>query len=160
VKHRQRLFEHRIRFVLQLRRLEHHVEEVALVTQIVIRIRILHPDAMSKSERSNRRHFRDETIDLFTAELDVEDVFRVRIKSRERAESRFKHAHRMSVVVKSVDDLLDALVDEGVIGNVFGPTLELSRRRQLTIQKEVSDFEISALLCKLLDRITAILENS
>src|SRR6185369_8589117 len=141
-------------------RLEHHVEEIAFVTQIVIGIRVLHADAMSKSESRNRRHLRDQTIDLFTTKLDVEDVFRVRIKSRERAESRFKHAHRMGVIVKTIDDFLDVFVDECVVSDVFGPAFELSSRRQLTIKEQISDFEIRALLSQLLDRITAILQDS
>src|ERR1044071_2739817 len=66
----------------------------------------------------------------------------------------------MSVVVKPVDDLFDVLVDERVIGDVFGPAFELSRRWELAIQQQVSDFEISALLRQLVYRITAILEYS
>ena len=38
VKHCQRSFEHRVRLILQLGRLEHHVEEVAFVTQVVVGI--------------------------------------------------------------------------------------------------------------------------
>ena len=80
---------------------------------------------MTKSEGRNRRHFRNQAIDLFPTTLDVEDIFCVGIKSRERAERRFKHAHRMRVVVKAVDHLLDVFVDEGVIGDVPGPLFEL-----------------------------------
>src|SRR5690349_21704587 len=115
---------------------------------------------MSKSERRNRRHFRDQPVDLFTTKLDVEDLFCIRIESRERTERRFKHAHRMSVVVETIDYLLDALIDEGVIGDVFGPALELCSCREFTIEQQIRDFEVSALLRKLLDRISAILENA
>ena len=66
----------------------------------------------------DRRDLRDQPVDLFLPALHVEDVLRVRIKSRKRAERRFKHSHRMGVVVKTVDDLLDAFVDEGVVGDV------------------------------------------
>src|SRR5262245_23083885 len=115
---------------------------------------------MAKSESSNRRHLRDQAINLFAAKLDIEDVFRVRIKSRERSESRFKHPHRMGVVVKTVDDFLDILVDERVVSDVRGPSLELGGGRQLAVEQQISDFEISALFCKLLDRIAAIFQDS
>src|ERR1041385_2497162 len=97
---------------------------------------------MTKRERRNRRHFRDQSIDLFTTKLDVEDLFRFRIESRERAERRFKHAHRMGIVVETVDDLLDVFVDEGVIRDVPGPTLKLSRGGQFTIEQQIRDFKI------------------
>ncbi len=128
IEHRQRAFKHRVWLILQLRRLEHHVEEVAFVTQIVIGIRILHPDAMTKSKRRNRRHFGDQPMDLFPPAFLVKDIFGVRIESRKRAERRLKHAHRMRVVVKAVDYLLDVLIDERVIGDVPGPLAQAAAR--------------------------------
>src|ERR1043166_4857072 len=159
VKHSQRSFKHRVRLVLQFGGLEHHVEEVAFVTQIVIGVRILHTDPVTKRERRNRRNFRDQSIDLFPATLDIENLFRVRIKSRQRAESGFEHAHRVRVVVKTVDHLLDTFVDESVVGDVSGPFGKLCGCRELAVKQQVSDFEIRALLSELIDGIAAVFED-
>ena len=64
-EHVQRALEHRIRLVLQLRRLEHHVQEIAFIAQVVVRIGILHPDPVPICEGRNRRHLGDQPVDLF-----------------------------------------------------------------------------------------------
>ena len=49
--------------------------------------------------------------------------FRVRIKSGKRGDRGNQHAHRMGIVVKSVEKFLDALVDKRVMRYVIGPIL-------------------------------------
>src|SRR6185369_4858904 len=93
IENRQRTFKHRIWFVLQLRRLEHHVEEISFVTQIVIRIRILHTNTVAKRESSNGGYLGNQTIDLLPTTLFIKNIFSVRIESRQSAERRFKHSH-------------------------------------------------------------------
>src|SRR5687767_1749829 len=66
----------------------------------------------------------------------------------------------MRVVVEPVDHLRDVFIDERVIGDVVGPLLQLRLVWELTVEQEIRYFEISALLCELIDRITAILEDS
>src|SRR6476659_5861903 len=132
VEYRQCAFKNRIWLILQLGCLEHHVEEVAFVAQIIIWIRILHPNAVPKCECCNRRHLRYQTMDLFPPALFVEDVFCIRIESRKRTKRRFEHAHRMCVVVKPIDYFLNTLVDERMVGNILGPLTKLWLSRQLT----------------------------
>ena len=63
-RHVERVLEHTIRFVLQLGHLEHHVEEVAGVAQIVVGIVVRHPDAVPIRERGKRRHLGYQPVDL------------------------------------------------------------------------------------------------
>src|SRR5207245_3212949 len=46
--------------------------------------------------------------------LRIENVLGVRVKGRKRGNRRDHHPHGVRVVVKTVQKLLDALVDEGV----------------------------------------------
>src|SRR5215207_6036139 len=62
--------------------------------------------------------------------------------------------------MKTVHYLLDVFIDEGVKGDVFGPLLELRGCWQFTVQQQVRYFEIGALLCKLIDWISAVLQDS
>jgi hypothetical protein len=47
----------------------------------------------------------------------------------------------VGVVVEPVDELLDVLVDERVVGDLVRPRPELLRRRQLAVQQQVGDLE-------------------
>ena len=82
----ERAFEYRIRFIFQLGRLEHHVQKVALVREIIVGIGIRQTDAVAIGERGNGRHFGDQTINLFLSALDIENLFRVWIKRRKRGD--------------------------------------------------------------------------
>src|SRR6266498_5632473 len=66
----------------------------------------------------------------------------------------------MCIVMKAVDHLLDTLVDEGVIGDVVSPGLQFCFCRQFAVEKEICNFEIGALLSKLVNRIAAIFEDT
>src|SRR6187431_1567029 len=66
----------------------------------------------------------------------------------------------MRVVVKTVDYFLDTLVDERVVGDVFGPLAQLWLGWQLAIKQKISNFEVRALLGQLFNGVSAVLENS
>ena len=119
----ERVFENSIGFVLHLGHLEHHVEKVAGITQIVVGIIVRHPDAVPISEPRERRHLGDKPVDLVSPRFGVEDIFCVFVKSRKSANRSDQHSHRMSVVVKAIDELFDLLVDERVMGYVPRPVL-------------------------------------
>ena len=58
-QHSQGAFEHWIRLILQLRRLEHHVEKVAFVAKVVVRIGVLHANAVTKGKSRDCGHLGD-----------------------------------------------------------------------------------------------------
>src|SRR6202050_1281134 len=62
--------------------------------------------------------------------------------------------------MKAIEEFLDALVNEGVVSDVIRPILQLRLGGQLTMQNQVSRFDVGALLRQFLNRITAILKNS
>ena len=67
----------------------------------------------------------------------------------------------MSVVIEAFEEpLAHVLVYERVEGDLLDPLLGLLGSRQLAMEQEIRDLEIGRLLCQLLDRIAAVLEDS
>src|SRR5258705_2940037 len=138
IKHSQSALEHRIRLILQLGSLEHHVEEVPLVSQIIVRIGILHPYAMTKSKGGYSGHFSNQPINLFPATFDIEDLFRVWIKRRERSQRGFKHTHWLCVVMQTIDYFFYIFIYESVIGDVLCPLFQLRLGGKFALEQEIS----------------------
>src|SRR3712207_7010170 len=65
----------------------------------------------------------------------VVDQLRVRVEGREAADGAEEHAHRVGVVAVALHELLDVLVDEGVVGDLVDRseehTSELQSRQYL-----------------------------
>src|SRR5205814_1086562 len=61
---------------------------------------------------------------------------------------------------KGVDQLLDVLVQEGVMGDRVHPLAVLVRIGQLAMDQEVGDVEETTALGQLLDRIAAVAEDA
>ena len=97
----QGAFENIVRLILLLRRLEHHVQEVAAIREIVVRVRIGQPYTVAIGESGDGRNFGDETVNLFLAAIGIENIFGFRVEGRERADSALEHSHRVRVVVKA-----------------------------------------------------------
>ena len=51
-------------------------------------------------------------------------------------------------------------MDDGVVGDVVGPLVQLRLGREFAVEDQVGDFEIRALLRQFLDRIAAIAQDS
>src|SRR5215467_1985876 len=66
----------------------------------------------------------------------------------------------MRVIVKPVYELLDVLMDEGMMGYVPLPVLQFSSGGQLAVEKEVGHLQVVAALCQLLDRVAAISQDA
>ena len=66
----------------------------------------------------------------------------------------------MRVVAKALDDPLDVLVDDGVVGNVVLERVVLTLRGKLAVEKQVSDLEVVRLFGKLFDRIATVPQDS
>jgi len=115
---------------------------------------------MPVSKCGNRRHFRNQPVNLFPTRFFIEDVLGVGIERRKCAQRRDQNSHRMRVVMKAIHHLLNALVDEGVMGDVPGPVFQLSFSWQLAVQEQVSDLEIGTLLGQFFNRKSAVLENA
>ena len=153
-------FQRWIRPILRLGSAKEHVQEIARIAELVVRIDERHSQSVPIGERGNRRNFSDQTIGLLLARLDAEDVFRVVIKSGKRGDRRNHHAHGMGVVVKAVEEFLDAFVNESVVRDVVGPIIQLRRRRQFAMQEQKRRFQIGAFFRQVFDGIAAITEDA
>ncbi len=65
----------------------------------------------------------------------------------------------MGVVAEALEELLEVLVNEGVMGDVVGPTVKLRPGRQLAEDEQVGDLEEGRALAELLDRVAAVFED-
>ena len=124
-----------IRPVLGFGSPEQHVQEISRVAEIVVGVDIRHAQRVTVGKSSNRRHLANQAVGLLLARLGTEDVFRVVIERGERGDGGNSHAHGMGVVVKAIEKFLDALMDEGVMGDVVGPIFQLRSRRQFAVQQ-------------------------
>ena len=87
-KNIQRALERRVRLVLQFGGAEQHVQEIAAVAQIVVRIHKRHAQAVPVGKRRERGHLADQAVGLLLARFGIEDVFRVGIKGGKRGDGR------------------------------------------------------------------------
>ena len=159
-EHVERTLQRRVDVVLQLRHPEQHVQEVAREAQIVVRIDVGAADAVPERIRGNRRHFRNQAVNLLLARLLVEDRLGVRIERGKRRNRADQHAHRVRVVLETLHQLLDVLVHHRVEGDLLDPLLQLRVGRQLAEQDRVGGLEVVRMLGQLLDRIAAVFEDA
>jgi hypothetical protein len=146
--------------VLDLGHLEHHREEVAGVREVVVRIDVGQAEVVAVGERRERRHLGDQPHARHVALELVVDLLRVGVEGGERADGGEEHPHRVGVVAEALDELLDVLVDVGVVGDLEDPLVELVLRGQLAVAEQVGDLEVGGLLAQLPDRIAAVLEHA
>jgi hypothetical protein len=66
----------------------------------------------------------------------------------------------VGVVVEALHELLEVLVDPGVVGDVVDPAVHLGERRQLAVEHQVGDLEVVGALRQLLDGIPAIAQDA
>src|SRR3972149_5112229 len=81
----------------------------------------------------------------------------------ERGESRhgaYEHAHGVGIVLQALHELLDVLVDVGVVGDVVGPLVELVAGGQLTEENEIRRLQEVGVLGQLLDGVAAVFEDT
>src|SRR5208283_5766400 len=92
--------------------------------------------------------------------LGVVDVLSLRINSRKRRQGAHQDPHRMRVIAESVDEELGGLVQHGVVSDLVRPLLVLLERWQLTIQQQISDLQIRAMLRERLDIIASVTKDA
>ena len=66
----------------------------------------------------------------------------------------------MRIVLEALHELLNVLVDVGVVGDVVCPLLHLRLGGQLSVGDQVRRFQESAPFRQLLDRVAAVFENA
>ena len=156
--HRAR--EHRVRLPLLARRAEHHVEEVLDVGERVLRVHERLADVVLVGHRRDRRQLRDQAERGDLAAARIVDVDRVVIERGERADDAAQHGHRMRIAAETGVEARELLVHHRVVHDDLHELVELRLVRQLAVQDEVGDFEESARLRELLDRVAPIEQDA
>ena len=114
---------------------------------------------MAVGRRGDGGHFPDQTIGLQQARFRIHDVERIGIERRQRRHRADEDAHRVGVVTEAFDELLDVLMDHGVMGDVPGPALHLRGGGQFAIDDQIGGFQIVNLFGNLLDRISPVAQD-
>src|SRR5437763_16775460 len=83
-KNVQSAFEGGIGAITRFGGAEKHIQKIAGIAQLVIRIHEWHTERVAISESGNGRHFANQAISLFLAGFFAEDIFGVMIESGER----------------------------------------------------------------------------
>ena len=104
-------------------------------------------------------HLPDQPEHLELAQLCVFDVPGFRVEGGERGDCADQHPHRVGVIVKTVHELLDVFMDDGVEGDIVQPLIQLGPGRQFPVENQVGGLQIAALLRQLFDRIAPITQD-
>ena len=149
-----------IRFVVGIRDIPHHPQEVAGVAEVVHRVLVRQTDPILVGERRHRGHLRDEALALDPAVVLVVDVFGLGVKGAERRNGGHQRAHRMRVVPETLHELGDVLVHVGVHRDFVHPEVGLLLVGKLAVEKQIADLEEARLLGELLDGVAAVAQDA
>jgi hypothetical protein len=97
---------------------EGHVQEIVGIGQIIARIDERLAYRVLVSHCGNGRHLGDELMGRQSALLRIVDVRAVVVEGAECADHADHHRHGMSVAPESAVEVLQLLVQHGVVGNV------------------------------------------
>jgi hypothetical protein len=65
----------------------------------------------------------------------------------------------MGIMVEAIDELLDILVHERVVGDLVSPRCRLILARKLAVQEQIGDVQEGCLPGQFLDRVTAVAQD-
>src|SRR5215210_1753608 len=159
-EHVQGLLYPGVGLVAGLGHLEEHREEVPRVGEFVVRVDVGEPEAVAVGEGGKGGHLRDQT---HRRDVTLEFVVHVpgfRVEGRERAYRREQHARRVRVVTETVHEVLDVLVDVGVVGDLVDPVVELLLVGQVSVEEQVGDLQKAGVLGELFDGDAPVLKDA
>ena len=148
------------RFVVLARGGEHHVQEVGAVPQVIARVHDGLADGVLVSRRRDGRDLGDQPVRRDLPVVGVIDVEGVVVEGGLGADHPHQHGHGVGVIVESVQELAQVLVEHGV---VHDDALEPAQRRplgQFTVEQQVGDLQEARLGGQLLDGIAAVQQHA
>ena len=162
-EHAERLDNHRINLVRMHRRVEHHVQEVGAIAQIVPRVDKGLADRLLVGEGRDRAQFREQAcrrdVDRLLA-LIAPVLREFGVEGRERDHHGRENRHRVGAVGKAVEEVAHVLVEHRVTVQQQRPFLALLRIRHLAVDQQVGHLDKARLGGQFLDRITAVAQNA
>ena len=139
---------------------KHHVQEVFRKAQIVARIHEGLTLGILVRPCRDRRHLRDQPVRRHHALVRVRDVGAVVIEGGQRADHTAHDGHRMRVAPESPVEVVQLLVQHGVVGDVGHELALLPARRQFAVEQQVADLEEIAFLGQFPDGVSAVQQDA
>jgi hypothetical protein len=150
----------RVHLIVLRRHREAHAQEVLRIALVVARIHERLTDRIFERARRDRGHLGDHPVRGDFALHRVMDVGAVVVEGRQRAHRAHHDRHRVGVAAEAREELVELLVQHGVVGDVALELLVFGRRRQLAVQQQVADLEEARLLGQLADRVAAVQQRA
>ncbi len=142
------------------RGVEHHVQEVFRVAQVVARVHQRLTDRVLVNHRGDGWHLGDQAHRGNLAVVRVVDVQRIVVEGRKRADNATHDGHGVGVTTETIEEGLQLLVNHGVVLHGADELCLLFGGRQFPVQQEIAGFQIVGFLCQLLDRIAAMQQDA
>ncbi|NRP51517.1 hypothetical protein XMM354_003316 [Aliiroseovarius sp. xm-m-354] len=137
-----------------------HAQEVRRIVQIIARIDEGLADGVFIGHRRNGRHFGDQADRSDLALVFVIDVGAVVIEGRHRTDHAYHDSHRMRITTETAEEVHHLFVQHGVVGHQALEFFQRFGAGQLTVEQQITYFEVMRLRRKLLNRIAPVQQNA
>ncbi|MNO92656.1 hypothetical protein D3C76_842370 [compost metagenome] len=155
-----RLGQHRADRLGFARGVEHHVQEVFRVVQVVTRIHHRLAHGVLVNHGGDGRHLGDQAHGRDFAVTRIVDVEGIVIEGRQGTDYAAHDGHRVSVAAEAVEEALQLLVNHGVVLDGADELLFLRGIGQFALQQQVAGFQVVGFLGQLLDRVAAMQQHA
>ncbi|MNH94192.1 hypothetical protein D3C73_468080 [compost metagenome] len=142
------------------RGVEHHVQEVFRVRQVVARVHHGLAHGVLVNHRCQGRHLGNQADRGDFAMLRVIDVQGVVVEGREGADYAAHDGHRVGVATEAVEEGLQLLVNHGVVLHGADELGLLFCGRQFAVEQQIAGFQVVRLFSQLFDRVAAVQQNA
>jgi len=142
------------------RGVEHHVQEVFRVVQVVTRVHHGLAHGVLVGHRGDGRHLGDQAHGRNLAVTRIIDIQRVVVEGGEGADHAAHDGHRVGIAAEAVEEALQLLVNHGVVLDDADELGLLLGGRQFAVQQQVAGFQVVGLLGQLLDGVAAVQQDA
>ncbi len=142
------------------RGVEHHVQEVFRVAQVVARIHQRLTDRVLVNHRGDGRHLGDQAHGGNFAVVRIVDVQGVVVERRKGADNATHDGHGVGVTTETIEEGLQLLVNHGVVLHGADELCLLLGGRQFAVQQQVAGFQVVGFFRQLLDRVAAMQQDA
>ncbi len=142
------------------RGVEHHVQEVFRVVQVVARIHHRLASGVLVGHGGDGRNLGNQAHRGDFAVLRIIDVQGVVVEGGEGADDAAHDRHRVGVTAETVEEALELLVNHGVVLDGADELLFLRSVRQFAVEQQVAGFQVVGAFGQLLDRVAAVQQDA
>ena len=152
--------QHRADGFLLARGVEHHVQEVFRVSQVIAGIHHRLTHGVLVHHGCQGRHLGDQAHRRNLAVLRIGDVQGVVVEGRQGADYAAHDGHGVRIATEAVEEVLQLLVNHGVVLDGVHELRFLLRVRQFTLEQQVTGLKVVGFLRQLLDRVAAVQQDA